>query len=127
MGKWEGAYVREIDETLKEFRMKGLQLQTNGISVKIFPRFKSFMVDWIASDQSKSAVFWHGEKDTHVLHKHWKIQDNNTIFPKCDLRGDEHTSTGRTELSTTWLTEVSSTGSTTVLSSTTIRRLYNLT
>ena len=92
MGEWEGQFFyREKDKILKEVRTKALQLKNNGISVKIFPRFKGFMVDWVASDQSKSAVFWHGVKDTQVLHKHWKLQDNNTIFPKCDLYGDEHT------------------------------------
>ena len=86
MGEWEGQYSdMEKDKTLKEFRTKGLQLQNNGISVKIFPRFKGFMIDLVGSDQSKSAIFWHGEKDAHVLRDHWKIQEDNTIFPKCDL------------------------------------------
>ena len=71
------------------------------------------MVDWIGSDQSKSAIFWHGEKDTNVLRDHWDIQEDNTIFPKCDLKVNElHSSTGRTTLSTTASTDVSSTEST---------------
>ena len=83
MGIWEDAYLEAKDTTLKEFREKGLILQDE-ITAKIFPRFKGFMVDWYASDHRKSAVFWHGEKDTSELRKYWKVQNDNSVFPMCE-------------------------------------------
>ena len=83
MGVWEDAYLEAKDPKLKEFREKGVRLE-NGITVKILPRYKGMMVDWYASDRSKSAVFWHGEKDASVLRKHWKVQDDNSVFPMCE-------------------------------------------
>ena len=92
MGDWEGftwevSYGEEDykDEKLKEFRTKGLVLKNNGITLKIFPRFKSFMVDWLARENSKSAIFWHGVKDRNVLNKFWKVQKDNKVFPKCEI------------------------------------------
>ena len=65
-------------------------LQNNGLSVKILPRFKGFMVDYFGSQFTDSAVFWHGDKDTKVLKKYWKVKKNKTfglsIFPKCQLK-----------------------------------------
>ena len=69
---------------LKKFRSLGLELRNNGMSVKIFPRFEGFMVDDLGGYQSKSAIFWHGEKDTRILQKIWKVQDDNTVYPKCE-------------------------------------------
>ena len=92
MGDWEGftwevSYGEEDykDEKLKEFRTKGLVLKNNGITLKIFPRFKSFMVDWLARENSKSAIFWHGVKDRNVLSKFWKVQKDDKVFPKCEI------------------------------------------
>ena len=52
---------------LQKFRSLGLELRNHGMSVKIFPRFEGFMVDDFGGYQSKSAIFWHGEKDTRIL------------------------------------------------------------
>ena len=60
-------------------------LHNNGLSVKILPRFKGFMVDHFGGEHSDSAVFWHNDKDTSILQKYWKVQENNTVFPKCKL------------------------------------------
>ena len=71
-----------------DLRDEGLVLQNNGLSVKILPRFKGFMVDYFGGEHSDSAVFWHGDKqdkDTSVLQTYWKVQENNTVFPKCEL------------------------------------------
>ena len=67
-------------------REEGLVLQNNGLSVKIWPRFKSFMVDHFGGQYSNSAVFWHGEKDASVLQKYWIVQENNTVFPSCESK-----------------------------------------
>ena len=71
-----------------DLRDEGLVLQNNGLSVKILPRFKGFMVDYFGGDHSDSAVFWHGDKqdnDTSVLQKYWKVQKDNVVFSKCEL------------------------------------------
>ena len=71
-------------------REEGSVLQNNGLSVKILPRFKGFMVDHFGSQFSDSAVFWHGDKDTNILQQYWKVEENNTfgrsIFPQCQLK-----------------------------------------
>ena len=82
MGEWEGAYQDADDEMLREFRLNGKKLHKNGISLKIYPRLNSFMVDYMVGGRSPSAAFWHGVKDPKVLQKHWKVQEDNTIFPK---------------------------------------------
>ena len=71
------------DVVLKKFRDIGLKLQSNGITVMIYPRFKAFMVDHLGREQSKSAIFLHGVKDTIVVQKYWMVQKDRTIFPKC--------------------------------------------
>ena len=73
------------DEALRRFRTEGSVLQNNGLSVKIFPRFKSFMVDHFGSQHSDSAVFWHNDKDADVLRNYWIVQKDNTVFPKCEV------------------------------------------
>ena len=48
MGEWEGAYDEKTngpkDPILKKFREFGLELQSQGITVKIFPRFKAKLI-----------------------------------------------------------------------------------
>ena len=48
MGEWEGAYDEKTngpkDPILKKFREFGLDLQSQGITVKIFPRFKAKLI-----------------------------------------------------------------------------------
>ena len=75
---------RDASPELQKFRSQGLELRNHGMSVKIFPRFEGFMVDDFGGYQSKSAIFWHGEKDTRILRKIWKVQDDNTVYPKCE-------------------------------------------
>ena len=92
IGEWEDAYYENDEKSfkdvvLKTFREKGLELQNKGLNVKIYPRFQAFMVDWVAGDKSKSAVFWHGVKTTEDLRKHWQVQRDNTVFPKCEFAG----------------------------------------
>ena len=77
------------DEVLKRFRKEGSVLQNNGLSVKIFPRFKSFMVDHFGSQHSDSAVFWHNDKDADVLRNYWIVHKDNTVFPKCEVKNSE--------------------------------------
>ena len=83
MGQWKEAYKDADDEMLRKFRASGLNLTKNGLSLRLFPRFKGFMVDYMAAERSKSAVFWHGVKNTDIVEKHWKVQEDDTIFPKC--------------------------------------------
>ena len=48
MGEWEGAYDEQNngpkDPILKKFREFGLELQSQGITVRIFPRFKAKLI-----------------------------------------------------------------------------------
>ena len=87
IGEWEGAYDNaengSRDPVLKEFRNLGLELVGHGINLKIYPRFKAFMVDYPARDQSKSAFLWHGVKNPKNVLDFWIAQNNDTIFPKC--------------------------------------------
>ena len=83
MGEWLEPYRDADDEMLRKFRAKGIELNKNGISLKLVPRFKSFMVDYMAAERSESAIFWHGVKNSDVLQKHWKVQEDNTTYPKC--------------------------------------------
>ena len=43
------------------------------------------MVDDFGGEYSDSAVFWHNDKDTSTLQKYWKVQEDNAVFPKCEL------------------------------------------
>ena len=68
-------------------REEGLVLHNNGLSVKIWPRFKSFMVDHNARQHSDSAVFWHNSlKNTSLIQEYWQVQEDNTVFPECELK-----------------------------------------
>ena len=47
MGNWEGANDEKNgpkDPALKKFRELGLELQNNGILMKIYPRFKAILI-----------------------------------------------------------------------------------
>ena len=94
MGEWLEPYRDADDEMLRKFRDKGIELNKNGISLKLVPRFKSFMVDYMAAERSESAIFWHGVKNSDVLQKHWKVQEDNTTYPKCQPIGDKATEIG---------------------------------
>ena len=85
MGQWsKNAYEDADDATLKEFRSNGgVEMSNHETLVKILSRFKGFMVDYTAAKESSSAVFWHGVKNGDDVHKHWKVQKNNTVFPSC--------------------------------------------
>ena len=82
MGEWKDAYNDADDKQLRVFRLNGRIFEKDGISLKIYPRFKSFMVDYQVGHKSKSAIFWHGVKHSDVLQKHWEVQEDNTIFPE---------------------------------------------
>ena len=46
------------------------------------------MVDYFGGEHSDLAVFWHGDKqdkDTSILQTYWKVQEDNAVFPKCEL------------------------------------------
>ena len=83
MGEWLEPYRDADDEMLRKFRAKGIELHKNGISLKLVPRFQGFMVDYMVAERSESAIFWHGVKNPEVLQKHWKVQEDNTTYPKC--------------------------------------------
>jgi hypothetical protein len=68
---------------IQGFSAKGIEINKNGISLKLVPRFQGFMVDYMVAERSKSAIFWHGVKNPDVLQKHWKVQKDNTTYPKC--------------------------------------------
>ena len=92
IGEWEDTYYKNDEKSfkdvvLKKFRGDGLELQNKGLNVKIYPRFQAFMVDRVAGEKSKSAVFWHGVKNREDLRKHWKVQSDDTVFPKCEFAG----------------------------------------
>ena len=94
MGEWLEPYRDADDEMLRKFRAKGIELNKNGISLKLVPRFQGFMVDYMVAERSKSAIFWHGIKNSDVLQKHWKVQEDNTTYPKCQPIGNEASEIG---------------------------------
>ena len=94
MGEWLEPYRDADDEMLRKFRAKGIELNKNGISLKLVPRFQGFMVDYMVAERSKSAIFWHGIKNSDVLQKHWKVQEDNTTYPKCQPIGNKASEIG---------------------------------
>ena len=62
--------------------------------------FKAFMVDYFGSEHSKSSFLLHGIKEATEVLKHWMVQKDDTIFPKCVIR------TKDSETSSTDLTEI---------------------
>ena len=78
-------FILCIDSTddFCNYFISGLKLRNHGISLKIFPRFTSFMVDYTAASSSKSAFFWHGVKNAKIVEEYWELQKDNTIFPNC--------------------------------------------
>ena len=94
MGEWLEAYRDADDEMLRQFRAEGIELNKNGISLKLVPRFQGFMVDYMVAERSKSAIFWHGVKNSDVLQKHWQVQKDNTTYPKCQPIGNKATEIG---------------------------------
>ena len=55
MGEWEGAYKNNLtDPVLKKFRDSGLELNSNDITLKIYPRFKVKFFSDFAICENKS-------------------------------------------------------------------------
>ena len=77
------------DYILKKFRDNGVDMESQGLSLKIMPRFNGFAMDENAKDKaSKNVAFFHGYKNDKGVLEVWKDTFNATsnstsIYPLC--------------------------------------------
>ena len=72
------AYGQSTDDyILQDFRKHGLDLVSQGLSLKIFPRFNGFALDKFMKDQATpNVVLYHGVKNEKDILQTWQTKEN---------------------------------------------------
>ena len=72
------AYGQSTDDyILQDFRKHGLDLVSQGLSLKIFPRFNGFALDKFMKDQATpNVVLYHGVKKDEDILQTWQSEEN---------------------------------------------------
>ena len=86
------------DYILTDFRKNGVEMKSQGISLKIFPRFHGFALDnFMKKNASEHVVFLHAAKKKDDVLEVWQTSDNLTmhshnldsqlsIYPHCRIK-----------------------------------------